>query len=307
MLKEADNKVMIEGILVENNVEEADYQKEGITYHCIRGEVVIRTTIQLSKDDIVRTVEIPVKVFANQNKKDGSPNKLYAGLKKLITDYNSVSAVGEEEADYVRVSNAKIQMNEYVSQNTHDIVSFPQINGLFFQKIQKQNYNPTASFEITFVVANADFEVDRNGEETGKYAITGIVPGYGGKVDVVPFKAVTQNTIDVISTYWQPGDTVKALGKINFSSEVVTNTVESDFGEPQERSYTKRVSELVIVGGKQDPLDEEFAYNETEIAEALKERKAIIEEKKKIAETTKVPLKQSAPARKADGTFDLGF
>lgn len=303
MLKEADNKVVIEGILVENKLEEADYSKNNKNVHCIRGEVIVRTEINLNGETNI--VEIPVKVFVNQKKNNGDTNPLYSGIYKVMTEYKSISAVGEDEADYVRITGGKIQMNEYVSSNTHEIVAFPQITGLFFNKIAKQNYKPTASFEVSFVVANADFELDRNGEETGKYLVTGILPQYGGKVDVVPFKAVTPNTIDVISTYWQPGSTVKAIGKINFTSEVHTDIIETDFGEPQENSYTRRVSELIIVGGKQDPLDDEFAYNDEEIAAALTERKANLEEKKRMAAANATV--KTTPAKRADGTFDVGF
>jgi hypothetical protein len=41
MLKEAINDVTIEGILSENNLEEADYEKDGRSIHCIRGELII--------------------------------------------------------------------------------------------------------------------------------------------------------------------------------------------------------------------------------------------------------------------------
>lgn len=310
MLKEAQNKVTIQGILVENKLEEADYvARDGSTKHCIRGSLVVRTEIEINKEK--KPVELEVRFFSNKFKNDGNPNKIYQNLEKVMNEYKSVAAVGEEEADYIKIDGGKIEMNEYVSQNTHEVVSFPRISGLFVNKItNKQNYQPEASFEVVFVVANqAEPEIDKDGNETGAYKLVGILPQYGGKVDVVPFKAVSPNTIDVISSYWQPGDTVKAIGKLNFSveTETVTQEIDVDFGEPQVKTYTNthRVSDLIIIGGKQDPLDEEFAYDASEISEALANRKARLDEMKKQAEST-VKTK-STPPKKADGSFDFGF
>jgi hypothetical protein len=226
-------------------------------------------------------------------------------VERVMNTYQSVAAVGEESADHVRLTGAKIRMNEYVSQNTGEIVSFPQIQGNFFTKVKKEEYKPKAEFKIVFVVGGADYEVDKDGNETGVYKINGIVPSYGGKVEVVPFKAVAANVIDSVSNYWQPGDTVRAIGRLNFTSKTFTTTVESDFGEDLESSYSRKISDLIIIGGAQNPLEDEFSYDQQEISEALKVRKAELDTKKEYAKN-RTPVK-SAPAKKADGSFNFGF
>ena len=106
--------------------------------------------------------------------------------------------------------------------------------------------------------------------------------------------------------YWSEKDTVKINGKLNFTSTVEEKLVEVDFGEPRMERRTVSVSELIITGGTQTPLDGEFAFNEDDINVALQERQAYLatlKEKAKQKESgSKAP---AAPAKK--GFSDLGF
>ena len=69
------------------------------------------------------------------------------------------------------------------------------------------------------MVGQAGFELDRDGVETNKYKILGMIPQYGGRVDVVPFFAYNPGVIDAVSQYWEQGCTVRAAGRLNFTSE----------------------------------------------------------------------------------------
>ena len=66
---------------------------------------------------------------------------------------------------------------------------------------------------------------------------------------------------------------------------------------------TVSVSELIITGGTQTPLEGEFAYDEDEISAALQERQAYLAELKNKAKA-KESTPKAAPAKKG---FDLGF
>ena len=83
--------------------------------------------------------------------------------------------------------------------------------------------------------------------------------------------------------------------------------VEVDFGEPRMERYTKSISELIITGGTQTPLEGDFAFDEDEINAALKERQAYLAELKEKAKAK--GAKGSAPAAtaKKGGFSDLGF
>jgi hypothetical protein len=133
-----------------------------------------------------------------------------------------------------------------------------------------------------------------------------MVPQYGGKVDVVPFVAINKGVIDAVSSYWNEGDTVKAAGKLNFTSKTETHTTEVDFGEPIEETRTVSVSELVLTSGSSTPLEGEFALNADDVTAALAARKAKLAELKE--KSTAKGTSGKAPAASAGNKFkDLGF
>ena len=156
------------------------------------------------------------------------------------------------------------------------------------------------------MVGKAGYEVDKDGVETDKYKITGMVPQYGGKVDVVPFYAYNPGVIDAVSNYWQEGDTVKATGRLNFTSETKEVETQLGFGESTVETRTYSISELVITGGNPTPLDGEFAINYEDVKVALEDRKnRLAESKDKAANRgTSGKAPAAAPAKKFS---DLGF
>ena len=140
------------------------------------------------------------------------------------------------------------------------------------------------------IVAGKDDELNRNGEPTGRLCVKTIIPKYGGKVDLVPMFVVNEKAINAISNYWNAGDTMRAVGKLDFSSTTETIKEEVDFGEPIEKTRTISVSDLIITGGSNTPLDGEMAYDYDEIKTACDERLARLEElKNKASEPKKAP------------------
>jgi hypothetical protein len=133
-----------------------------------------------------------------------------------------------------------------------------------------------------------------------------MVPQYGGKVDVVPFYAYNPGVIDAVSNYWQEGDTVKATGRLNFTSETKEVETQLGFGESTIETRTYSISELVITGGNPTPLDGEFAINYEDVKVALEDRKnRLAESKDKAANRgTSGKAPAAAPAKKFS---DLGF
>jgi hypothetical protein len=196
-------------------------------------------------------------------------------------------------------------MNEYYGQDGR-LISFPRITASFVSKIKREECKPKAEYTVTFMVGKAGFELDKDGVETNKYKITGMVPQYGGKVDVIPFFAYNEGVIDAVSNYWNEGDTVKATGKLNFTSETKEVEVKVDFGEPTVETRTYSISELVITGGSSTPLEGEFAINYEDVKAALEERKARLAESKDKAANRGTAGKAPAPAAQKKFS-DLGF
>ena len=305
MLKTAENTVKIEGILSEIDLETGSYIKDGNTHERISGTIKIRVTQAINGEE--RELEVPVSLFANKYKNDGKPNPAYASIEKVKNEFVSIASSpnGIEGADRVRITNGNIRMNEFYNQNGA-LVSYPRISASFVSKVANiQDFTPEASFSSVFVIAAMGHETDKDGVTIeNRYKIRGVVPQYGGTVDVVDFMAINPNVIEAVSSYWTEGDTVKINGKLNFSSTVEEKLVEVDFGEPRKEKKTINVSELIITGGSQTPLEGEYAYDGDEIQAALEERQNRLAKLKDASKEKASGTK--APAKKANFA-NLGF
>ena len=301
-MRQAENKVFIEGILSEIDIVERTYTKDGVQNNALAGQIKVRVEQKINGID--KILEIPVHVFVNEMTKKGTKNPAYESIDTVRREFISIaSGAGVEGADRIRISGASIQMNEYWADENR-LSSYPRINASFVQRVKRDEFTPKAQFSTELVVSKMINEVDKDGVETGRLKVEGILPQYGGRVDVVPFIAENPNVVDAITQYWQPKDTVKVSGKLNFSSTVEIYTEEQGFGEPIEKKRTINVSELVITGGSQSPLEGDFAFNEEEIKNALAERKARLENRK--AKELARSSSRTAPAQSGFAS-DIGF
>ena len=305
MLKETENNVKIEGILSEIDLEAGSYTKNGQTIEKISGFIKVRVNQKINGEDV--ELDIPVYMFANKLKNNGQPNPAYVSIEHIMTEYVSIAAAGIEKADRVRITNGTIRMNEYYGQGDK-LTSYPRINASFVNKVTDlTKFKPEASFSAVFMIGEMGYEHDVDGVEIeDRYKIRGILPQYGGSVDVVDFYAINPNVINVISNAWSPDDTVKIVGKLNFTSRVEEKSVEVDFGEPRVERHTVSVSELIITGGTEAPMSGDFALEVEDVQEALRARQARLAELKDKAKN-KTANSHSAPSAKKSGFSDLGF
>ena len=303
MLQTKENAVTIIGILSEIALKPSTFKKNGVDTEAVGGVIKVRVNQLINGVDT--ELEIPVHMFAAKYTNKGTINPAYESISRIMNEYVSIAASDIDRADRVRITGAKIQMNEYYGQNGN-LISFPRITASFVTKIEKSACKPEATFDVVFMVGNKGYETDRDGVETDRYKITGMIPQYGGAIDVVPFYAINNGVIDAVSNYWNEGDTVKAHGVLNFTSKTETQKIEADFGEPQERTRTITVSELIINGGNSTPLEGDFALNTDEVTAALAERKtrlAALKDKSAQKGTSgKAPAPAGGPKFK-----DLGF
>ena len=305
MLRQAENRVKIEGVLAEVDIKPGSFMKNGQTVESIGGSIIVKVIQTISGEE--KELAIPVHMFASKLTNKGTPNPAYESIKKVMDEYVSIAASenGEEGADRVRITNGNVRMNEYYTQDGR-LVSFPRINASFVQRINKSDCKPEATYTAEFVVASKAEEVDKNGETTGRYKIGAVLPQYGGKVDVIPMYAQSPGVISAVSEYWEIGDTVKANGRLDFSATTETIIEEVDFGEPIEKTRTVNRSDLIITGGSQTALEGDFAYDNAEIQEALAERKLRLE-KQKDKDMSRAASKQTPPQTAKNGFADLGF
>lgn len=306
MLKEAENNVKIEGILSETDLKYGSFVKKDSkggseNMNSVGGVIKIQVNQVINDKEV--TLEVPVHMFASEYTNKGAKNPAYQSIERVMNEFTSIAAAGGvENADYVRVTNGKIAMNEYYGRDGR-LVSFPRVAASFVNRVRKDEMKPEATFIANFVVAKKMNEMDTQGVETGRYIITGILPQYGGRVDVVDFITSNPKVISAVSQYWNENDTVSAVGRLNFSSKIETVIKEVDFGEPQESSRTISVSELIVTGGSSAPLDGEFGYNMEEVKKALAERKDNLDKSKAKAESGVT----NAPKGGKKEAVDLGF
>lgn len=302
MIREAENIVRIEGILSETDLKYGSFEKNGEKKNSIGGIIKIQVNQEINGESV--TLEVPVHMFASEYTNKGTKNPAYQSIERIKNEYVSIAAAGgTANADCVRVTNGKVTMNEYYGQDGR-LVSFPRITASFVNKVRADEMTPKAEFSAQFVVGKKQMEMDGEGVETGRYKVTGIVPQYGGRVDVIEFVTANPKVIEAVKQYWTENDTVSAIGRLNFSSRTETVMKEVDFGEPQASTRTISVSELIITGGSSTPLEGDFAYDMSDIQTALADRKARLEETKKKSAAGKT---RTAPEKTSKGTVDLGF
>lgn len=305
MIRQAENNVKIEGILSEVDLNYGSFKKKttGETINSIGGTIKIQVNQNINGETVM--LEVPVHMFSSELTNKGTKNPAYQNIEKIKNEFTSIAAAGGVQgADAVRITGASISMNEFVGRNG-EVVSYPRITASFATKISQTEMKPEATFSATFVVGKKTPEVDKDGVETGRYKITGVLPQYGGKVDVVEFITANPKVIEAINQYWSENDTVSAIGRLNFSSHKETVLKEVDFGEPQEQVRTYSVSELVITGGSAAPMDGERAYDMSEIKDALVDRNARLEKMKQDAATK--GKTRNAPQPDSKNRVDLGF
>lgn len=303
MLKQKENRVKIEGLLAEIDIRPTSFKKDGRDVEAVGGSIIVKVNQKIS--GVEKELLIPVHMFAAKLTNKGTPNPAYESIAKVMNEFKSIASTGDEaQADRVRITSGQIRMNEYHAADGH-LISFPRISASFVNKITNGDCKPEATFTAEFAVAAADEEIGRDGEPTGRYKITALLPQYGGKVDVVPMYAESEGVINAVSTYWNVGDTVKANGRLDFSSTTEVTYEEVDFGEPVEKVRTINKSDLIITGGSQEPLEGEVALAKEDLDAALADRKLRLEAQKE-KDMARVAHKQT-PAQSGSGFNDLGF
>lgn len=303
MLRQAENRVRIEGILSEINLKYGSFVKNGATVDTIGGNIKVLVHQVVNNEE--STLEIPVYMFAPKLTNAGKLNPAFESIEKVMNEFVSIaSGAGEAGADKVRITNGNIRMNEYYNQQGQ-LVSFPRVNASFITKATGE-FRPEASWSMEFAVSSMDFVTDNEGVEIEpkKLRIKAIVPQYGGKVDTMEFYATNPRVIDAITSYWENQKTYSAKGRLNFTSTTKEIIEECDFGEPDVRVQTVSVSELIVTKGTQSPMEDEMAFAPAELAQALKEHKAYLET---LKDKTSMKTKATPAPTSTNQEFDLGF
>lgn len=300
-LRQANNNVSIEGLLLEKKVHEGTTQT---------GSEYLSVDLTIAVSD---TEQHQVSLFSTKLKKDGTENGIYASLRTVADDYKAAGdeGVGKDQADYVTINQGELRVNDYVGQDGQ-LRSFPQINATFVNRVEGREPNPHAKFDVEMVVANAVEEVV-NDEETGRTKVKGYIPLYGGRIAPMEFVVTEEGASFVLDNY-ENGSTVQVWGDLINKREETVTEVEGAFGGNNKKKTYTTVREQLVTGGT-EPYDEDSpkAYDTELIKKALNEREVYLEELVAKNKEKKTGAKQgfgdnnSAPKKKRDVSGDLPF
>ena len=233
-------------------------------------------TVRVSQmvNGVQETSEIPVSLFASKYTNSGAPHPGYKNIQDM-KNWKTVQDYGEAEATMVRMTSAAVRENNYVSRSGQ-VINTWQLSTSFINEGGKAEI---ASFNIDVFIMDMHPEYDSEGEETGRLSLKGAIVQYGGKLDIVEFVVEGADKIDYISRNWEINKTVNIGGRVRYTSKEVNRAAsESSWGEELPESSTQMVRELVITRGSDEPFDEEFEYDPSEIRKAFNVRKAQIEQ-----------------------------
>lgn len=290
-IREAINKVNLEGILKELKLEAKD--------DVISGDIVILTS---------PNSEHTVTTYVNRLTKSNTENKAYKGLQTVMRDFVSVAALMSNKEDpktyeeavelatKVRINNAKLGRNEFYVSGSGEFVSNVSVNANFFNHITDDSFTPKAEFEIECYVEKIRKEIKKD-EETGRLILDTIIPLYGGRV--IPMEFVADGDVaEYLENNYEERKTCSIWGDL---INVVERTTEkkSGFGKDKETVKANYKRELLITGGAESQYDEDNknAYTTDQIKEAWKVR-----ETEYLPEMLKKSQDKSKGANKSGGS-----
>lgn len=277
--KEADNRVEVVGLLVENNLELRQFdvykngQKTGDKRDAIAGDVTIR-----SADNEDHKIRLRQYKFTNA----GAANKLYQGLVTIMNETISLADLEQEANKDKTVTRLKVVgdlgLNEFADQASLEIRSFPSIRGTFLNRIEESDTTTEdkAEFDLVGLVKSVVEEQNREGEETGRMKVSLLLPLYNS---VVPMEFVVDagKGAEYVQSNFEKGETVRVYGDLVNFREVTYIEVEMDFGGNKRDEKVKFVNELNIKGGSVMPEDSAASISVEAVKEKLAEREVYLE------------------------------
>lgn len=285
---DAKNQVEIEGYIKENTLA---YDKDN--QDIIKGHLTII---------VEEGQEYRIQYFSNRMKKatNGQPpqeNKMFAQIEKVL-DENTTSlekimkvdstATFETAKDSLTKVICRGNMQEFLRKDRdgtfNPIITVKGMNA-FVRDAEK--FAPRANFQVEIYVESIRAEV-KDGEETGRVIVLGLVPDYSAGVSEIEFIATTEDAdgitfADYVSNNYEVGDTVVLTGdlvNVTKKKQNGTRTTYKGFTKVEEPVYvTEFLSERIIYGGTPSELVIKqgdkgcFSRDDIKEARALREKK----------------------------------
>lgn len=269
IMQAATNKINITGKLVDMTFREGKLS-DGRLYESATATIRVNQSYE-GHDEVS---EIPVSLFAVKYTAQGRQNPGYDQIQKA-KELKTAQNVGIDEASVVRVSNATIRENNFMTRSG-SLINGWQINTGF---INESKGGGVATFALDIFIMDMHQETDREGDPTGRLVIKGGIVQYNGTLDVLEFIVEDPQKVDYIERHWNNNDTVSVYGRVRVTSvEQNSGGHTSSWGEDIPMTSTRTVRELIVTSGDDDAKEDDFAYDPSEIKKAFNVRKAKIEQ-----------------------------
>ncbi len=278
VLRQAENKVIIVGTLVEKNLEPKTFTKaDGTKNEAMTGDISVRT----GENEVHK-----IRFFANKLTKAGAENKQYKALETVNNEYISQADVakaaekGEDvTASVIRV-NGSLSLNEFYAPDGK-LRQYQQVSGRFVNRLKEdEDPTPKAEFDVEGVVNKVAPEFNAEGDETERALVDLLIPEYGGKV--IPYSfVVKEHGKDFVIDEYEKGSTVRIFGDIVNIRKPHKKLIEVGFGSAKEEITYSYVDEHSVSGGT-PPYDEDDVkvFDLELIKEAMQQREVYLEQLK---------------------------
>lgn len=113
MLAQAENKIVIEGILSEVNIKSGEFMnrttQQMMPYYT--GSIKVRVSQEIN--GVNEDMEVPVYCFASKYTSKGNENPAYKSISDVVNNFTSIAAGGIERASRIRITSASIRENAF--------------------------------------------------------------------------------------------------------------------------------------------------------------------------------------------------
>lgn len=281
MLKQAKNRVHIEGILAEKDVVVKD--------DSIRVNLVVK---------IDEGIEIPVLMYSKKFKNDGTENGIYKSLETVANEYVTLADAKEGvEADKVRITSGQLSHNIYKIRDGR-LVKDINIRTNFINRVKEKDkipYNPKAEFTVQGIVDGIKDVINEDGDVVEK-KVTLLVPVYGGNLQLMTFSMCIPEGMEYLEDNVFKGTYIELDGIVNFKNEKVEKIIKRSFGADKVEVTFNSIKRFELNGA--DLMDDD-SWDEKEVKVAIKELQNYVRE---IEEGEKENKSTVGKSNKSTGT-----
>ena len=253
-MRAQENFISIEGYLYNHKLVERTVQnKESKMY----GQTFIGGTVNVAVDEEgMNVIEVRYN-FITPTTKDGSPNRTYNTLAKIIKENPTWLAVGKENCEKVSITRARLVENNFIGRDGQMVSA--KSNEASFINILDRQVSPENRFSVD-IVLNGLREIDEDPERgLDAYAVLkGYVFDFRNEAQQVELTVRNADAINYFAGLDLSNSNVvytKVWGEINSTTVERKVEVPSAFGAPQIRTTTSTAKEWLVTGAQAEPYD----------------------------------------------------